>query len=151
MIRFTFQKLVHKKWLNLCTFLGMILLIGIAVGNTLYEGAALNRVLQTQFDTFIGEKNQYPVKISVVYPLVYEEGQTLSDTAGQAVEEMRTAIVSRVGMNVSEEVLSMASESLHCIPQYKADESKQEHFFIPTHLTEMEFHTQILKAEMYSV
>lgn len=150
MIRFTFQKLVHKKWLNLCTFLGMILLIGIAVGNTLYEGAALNRVLQTEFDTYIGEKNQYPVKVSVVYPLVYEEGQTLSDTAGQAVEEMRTAIVSQVGMHVSEEVLSMASESLHCIPQYKADESKQEHFFIPTYLTEMEFHTQILKGEMYS-
>lgn len=150
MIRFTFQKLIHKKWLNLCTFLGMILLIGIAVGNTLYEGAALNRVLQTQFDTYIGEKNQYPVRISVVYPLVYEEGQIVSDIAEEALDKMRLAIDNQVDMNVVDETISMASESLHCLPQYKADDSKQEHFFIPTHLQDMEYHTEILKGDMYA-
>lgn len=150
MIRFTFQKLLHKKWLNLCTFLGMILLIGIAVGNTLYEGAALNRVLQTQFDTYIGEANQYPVKISIVYPLVYEDGQVLSEVAGTAIEEMRGAIADQVDLNAAEEAISMASESLHCLPQYKADDSKQEHFFIPTYLQDMEYHTEILKGEMYA-
>lgn len=150
MIRFTFQKLIHKKWLNLCTFLGMILLIGIAVGNTLYEGAALNRVLQTQFDYYIGEYNRYPVKLSIVYPLEYEDGQVLSEEAGKALEEMRAAVESQVGINVADETISMASESLHCRPQYKPDDSKQEHFFIPTYLKDMEYHTEILKGELYA-
>ncbi len=150
MIRFTFQKLIHKKWLNLCTFLGMILLIGIAVGNTLYEGAALNRVLQTQFDTYIGEQNAYPAKISVVYPMEFEEGQELAIEAETVLLQMREAILAKVGCNVNEEVFSIASESLHCIPQYKPDDSKQEYFFIPTYLQDMEYHTEILKGSMYA-
>ena len=150
MIRFTFQKLIHKKWLNLCTFLGMILLIGIAVGNTLYEGAALNRVLQTQFDTYIGEQNTYPARVSAVYPLEFEEGQVLITEAETAVTQMKEAILEKVDCNVNEEVFSMASESLHCIPQYKPDNSKQEYFFIPTYLQDMEYHTEILKGSMYA-
>ena len=149
MIRFTFQKLVHKKWLNLCTFLGMILLIGIAAGNTLYEGAALNRVLQTQFDSYIGQQNQYPAKIAITYPLVYEEGQVLSDVVKAAVEEMNTAVLDQVDMEVFEQIVSYSSESLHCIPQYKPDESRQEYFFIPTCLEDLEYHTKILKGSMY--
>lgn len=150
MIRFTFQKLIHKKWLNLCTFLGMILLIGIAVGNTLYEGAAINRVLQTQFDTYIGEQNTYPARVSAVYPLEFEEGQVLITEAETAVTQMKEAILEKVDCNVNEEVFSMASESLHCIPQYKPDNSKQEYFFIPTYLQDMEYHTEILKGSMYA-
>lgn len=150
MIRFTFQKLIHKKWLNLCTFLGMILLIGIAVGNTLYEGSALNRVLQTQFDTYIGEQNTYPARVSAVYPLEFEEGQVLITEAETAVTQMKEAILEKVDCNVNEEVFSMASESLHCIPQYKPDNSKQEYFFIPTYLQDMEYHTEILKGSMYA-
>lgn len=150
MIRFTFQKLIHKKWLNLCTFLGMILLIGIAVGNTLYEGAALNRVLQTQFDTYIGEQNAYPAKISAVYPMEFEEGQDLTTEAETAVTQMKEAILEKVDCNVNEEVFSTTSESLHCIPQYKPDDSKQEYFFIPTYLQDMEYHTEMLKGAMYT-
>ena len=150
MMRFTFQKLIHKKWLNLCTFLGMILLIGIAVGNTLYEGAALNHVLQTQFDTYIGAQNAYPAKISVVYPMEFEEGQELAAEATTAVSLMKEAILAKVGCNVTEEVFSIASESLHCIPQYKPDDSKQEYFFIPTYLQDMEFHSKILKGSLYA-
>ena len=145
MIRFTFQKLIHKKWLNLCTFLGMILLMGIAVGNTLYEGAALNKVLQTQFDTYIGENNAYPAKISVVYPMEFEEGQDLTTETEGAALQMKEAIRDQVNCQISEEVFSAASESLHCIPQYKPDDSKQEYFFIPTYLQDMEYHTRILK------
>lgn len=149
MIRFTFQKLIHKKWLNFCTFLGMILLIGISVGITLYEGAALNRVLQKQFDEYIGENNLYPAKISVKYPLVYEKSQSLSEAVAAAMEEMRTAILSRVDLETAEEVLSYSFESMHCIPQYKPDDSKQEYFFIPTYLQDMDYHTEILKGKMY--
>lgn len=150
MIRFTFQKLIHKKWLNLCTFLGMILLMGIAVGNTLYEGAALNKVLQTQFDTYIGENNAYPAKISVVYPMEFEEGQDLTTETEGAALQMKEAIRAQVNCQISEEVFSAASESLHCIPQYKPDDSKQEYFFIPTYLQDMEYHTRILKGAMYA-
>lgn len=150
MIRFTFQKLIHKKWLNLCTFLGMILLIGIAVGNTLYEGAALNRVLQTEFDSYIGEKNAYPAKISAVYPLEVKEGVDILKEAEEAAAEMKKSIQSQVDCTVNEEVFLLSGESLHCIPQYKPDDSKQETFLIPTYLQDMEYHTKMLKGSMYA-
>lgn len=150
MIRFTFQKLLHKKWLNLCTFLGMFLLIGITVGNTLYEGAALNRVLQTQFDNYIGENNAYPATISIAHPFEMEEGMNLMEEAQETVNQMKDAVCAKVDCYLYEEVYSIACESLHCLPQYKPDDSKQEYFFIPTFLQDIEQHAKILKGSMYA-
>lgn len=144
--RFTLQKLVHKKWLNLCTFLGMVLLIGIAVGNTLYEGAALNRLLQKQFDSYIGEYNAHPARLSVSYPMEYETGD-LNLQVQDVGTEFEKAVTDLVKMKISETHITLESDSLHCVPQYKPDDSKQEFFFIPTYLEDMEYHIQLLKGE----
>lgn len=145
--RFTLQKLIHKKWLNLCTFLGMVLLIGVAVGNTLYQGAALNRVLQKEFDQYIGEYNSHPAKIQFTYPIEYETG-VVSEEAQQIETELHSLVTAQVDMKIWDDVVTLATDSLHCIPEYKPDDSKQEYFFVPTYLEDMEYHIEVLKGNI---
>lgn len=149
MIRFTFQKLLHKKWMNFCTFLGMFLLIAVTSANTLYEGAASGHVLENCLDVYMGEQNKYAPRISITYPLEAENGQKVIKKAEDTAEDMKREVLTKTDCGLYEEVLSVAGESLHCIPQYKPDDSAQEYFFIPTFLRDMEEHTKILKGSFF--
>lgn len=46
MFQFIIEKLLHKKWMNLCLLTGFFLLISIAACNPMYQEAALEKLLQ---------------------------------------------------------------------------------------------------------
>lgn len=49
MIHFIKQKLLHKKWMVVSLLIGNILLIAIACSNPMYQGAALQKTLSSNW------------------------------------------------------------------------------------------------------
>jgi putative ABC transport system permease protein len=151
MIRFVWQKLIHKKWLNMCTFLGIVLLVSVAVGNVLYQGAACSKLLQNKFDTYIGEHNAYPALVEAVYPFAYSDRK--EEAVAQADEVCKTvsaAIENKLPVKERGSVMLFTSDSLLGIPSYRSNDSKQDYFFIPSYIENMEEHTEILKGEFFA-
>ena len=60
MIRFLFQKMLHKKWLVFSLFIGNILLVAIAASHPMYKEAAINRMFADDFAQFTEEENRHP-------------------------------------------------------------------------------------------
>ena len=65
MLQFIAQKLLNKKWLILCIVIGNILLVAIASCNPMYTKAALQKMLTTEMENYLVEKNLYPGTIQI--------------------------------------------------------------------------------------
>ncbi|TCL60488.1 putative ABC transport system permease protein [Kineothrix alysoides] len=151
MIRFVWQKLIHKKWLNMCTFLGIVLLVSVAAGNVLYQGAACSKLLQNKFDTYIGEHNAYPALVEAAYPFVYADREEEAVAQAKKVcETVSAAIENKLPVKENERVMLFTSDSLLGIPSYQSNDSKQDYFFIPSYMENMEEHTEILRGELFA-
>jgi len=74
MIRFLFQKMLHKKWLVFSLFIGNILLIAIAASHPMYKNAAINRMYNDEFSQYVEDNNKHPALITInMTRLKYEE------------------------------------------------------------------------------
>ncbi len=63
MLRFVFKKIKNKKWLNLCLFAGISLLVAIFSCHPMFEMGAVNQILQTAFTDYAEEEKEYPAVI----------------------------------------------------------------------------------------
>lgn len=150
MIQFVWQKLLHKKWLNISTLLGIILLISVVAGSMLYKGAALNRLLQNKFDDYIGEQNAYPAVVKTEYLMEYQNGEDAIEAATQICEKVRTKIQESVPIQTEEEIMFLSSDSMFAVPQYRNDSVTQDRFMMVGTLEKMEYHVAMLKGEIFS-
>ena len=60
MFKIMLQKLVSKKWMNLCLLLGSVLLIATVVSFPLYQAAAYDRMLQDVFRNYQAQEGDWP-------------------------------------------------------------------------------------------
>lgn len=67
MLRFMFQKLMHKKGLVLSLLIGNILLIAIASSHAMYKDASLKRMLTDEFTKVVADKNTHPAMYTFNY------------------------------------------------------------------------------------
>ena len=59
------QKLMSKKWMNMCLLLGCVLLIATVVSFPLYQTAAYNRMLQDMFRNYEASEGKWPTMASM--------------------------------------------------------------------------------------
>ena len=76
MLRIMLQKLMSKKWMNLCLLLGSILLIATVVSFPLYQTAAYDRMLQDEFRSYVSNHGEWPAMNSMRYVSKRENGGT---------------------------------------------------------------------------
>ncbi|MBR5348213.1 MAG: hypothetical protein IK125_03175 [Lachnospiraceae bacterium] len=60
MLRFLFQKMLHKKWLVFSLFIGNVLLFAIAASHPMYKDAAIKRMFVDEFAKYTEEHNEHP-------------------------------------------------------------------------------------------
>lgn len=63
MLQFVRRKIKNKKWLNLCLLAGISLLVAIFSCHPMFEQGASNQILQTAFEDYAEEKNEFPAVI----------------------------------------------------------------------------------------
>ena len=65
MINFLFKKILRNKLLMFCLILGNILLVGVALSNSLYITASTQRVFEQNMRAIQYEKNRFPAVMSL--------------------------------------------------------------------------------------
>ncbi len=63
MLQFVRQKIKNKKWLNLCLLAGISLLVAVFTCHPMFERGARNQILQTAFEDYAKETNEFPAII----------------------------------------------------------------------------------------
>ncbi|MCQ2421701.1 MAG: FtsX-like permease family protein [Lachnospiraceae bacterium] len=152
MLQFIAQKLMNKKWLILSVVIGNILLVAIASCNPMYTKAALQKMLSTEMDNYLDEKNQYPGMISV-------EGRLSKTTlkkksSGYFKDYMKTLETVRelYGVPMIEEVWYAGNSN----PQDAHFEKKRENSLQNSldlklaSLSNLQDHIEIISGEMYA-
>ena len=64
MLRFLFQKMLHKKWLVFSLIIGNVLLFSIAASHPMYKEAAVKRMFMDDFTKYVEETNEHPALLS---------------------------------------------------------------------------------------
>ena len=105
------QKMWHKRWMNLCLFLGITLLVATLVSFPLYEHAAYDRMLQDEFETYLANEGKWPTSNTMV---------TFSkrDKKGTTIEKMEkfvTELADTLGVTETQSIAcySLTASDIH--------------------------------------
>ncbi len=146
MIHFIRQKLLHKKWMVISLLIGNILLIAIACSNPMYQGAALQKTLNSKLDKFIQENNENPGVVSFVANMKGQDGQekeyeSMRKEANEAAERL----------NVEQNYLIQFNESAKTRGYYMGErkQNSMSKTMKLVSMSELEKHTTILAGRMY--
>lgn len=75
MFTFIKQKLLYKKWLNVCLLTGIILLVAVAACLPMYQNMSENRALQNQMKEYVQENGKYPLVLTLSRGVKYKKSQ----------------------------------------------------------------------------
>lgn len=98
MFRIMLQKLLAKRWMNLCLLLGSILLIATVVSFPLYQSAACERMLQDEFRSDMANQGRWPAMLS----LLTVSKKDRQGTAIRRMEELMAGLGEQLGVQVKE-------------------------------------------------
>ncbi len=145
MLGIMFQKLISKKWMNMCLLLGSVLLIATVVSFPLYQEAAYNRMLQDEFRNYITTEGKWPTvsRLATVSQKDYHGTTILS------MEKLMDDLPGKLGMQGKETVkyYSLSSALVHSLWNRDSADGKSVRMSMMSGLPE---HAKLLDGEMYS-
>ncbi|MHB8128501.1 MAG: hypothetical protein ACYDEX_05850, partial [Mobilitalea sp.] len=106
MLKFVTQKLLHKKWIILCLLIGNILLISIACLNPMYMKASLQKMLTSNLNSYLEEKNEYPLEISFSVAVSKQYSQVIDSPFFKEVDKIPEKAKAMFGLPVVDEISS---------------------------------------------
>ncbi len=153
MLHFIAQKLLNKKWLILSIVIGNVLLVAIASCNPMYTKGALNKMLVSDMDDYLEEKNQYPGVIQIE--------AKISDNAINV--KKKTSAFFKDYLNVFDTIHSLYGiDSVMDVAYYGTTNTQDAHYDAKRQsemssklnmklasLSDMENHIEIISGEMY--
>lgn len=60
MLHFVWNKIKNKRWLNICLFMGVTILVALFVCHPMFEQGAGKQILQTEFEHYAKDNTEYP-------------------------------------------------------------------------------------------
>ncbi len=145
MLGLMFEKLWHKKWMNCCLLLGVILLIGTVVSFPLYKRAAFDRMLQDEFENYIESVGSYPT-------IAQFSTTSQKDKSGETItkiRDFRDSLASDLDLTVrnnTDFLFLVQSEATSTMNRSDADPV----IIRLASMTDLESHVKLLSGDMYS-
>lgn len=150
MFQFIVQKLVHKKWMNFCLFIGFFILICIASCNPMYQRSALEKMLQSDFALEESEQSAYPGTVSVSFykktSNAKEIGSKVFKDSDKVQEKLEQLFPEETLYTVHCSSMSYANVQANLSP----DNLKLTKRIICSRMSDLEKHVNLIKGEMYS-
>lgn len=87
MLTFIKQKLLYKKWLNICLLIGIIILTAVAACLPMYQNLAENQAFQNLMKEYINEEERYPSVITLSNAFAVEEGENAYKAATEQMNK----------------------------------------------------------------
>jgi len=139
------QKLMSKKWMNLCLLLGSILLIATVVSFPLYQNAAYDRMLQDEFRSYLSTEGKWPTLNSMVILSKKEAGGATI----KRMEELMENLCGDLGVTPKENIF------YYLLSQYNAHSTMERSDASPLTLrlgmlSNLPAHARMLSGEMFS-
>ncbi len=145
MFRVMLLKMWHKKWMNLCLFLGCILLVATVVSFPLYQNAAYDRMLHEEFTNSFSETGVWPGLISMtVTSKKDKEGKTI-----RRMEELMGTIYNTLGVDEKESVFYYYLWRAEVLSTMNRSDMGDISVSIGT-MANLDKHAKMLSGEMYS-
>ncbi|MBR5659305.1 MAG: hypothetical protein IKX10_07945 [Lachnospiraceae bacterium] len=145
MIRFLFQKMLHKKWLIFSLFIGNILLVAIAASHPMYKAAAIKRMFADDFTQFTQEENRHPALMTFSM-----SRKTLSEQENiEKIREDVAALSDELGIPYEHNIFfryQMAQTAVWVHPRSTSPASVN---FCLSDMTEFTDHIEIIYGRMY--
>lgn len=120
MIRFVLNKIKNKKWMNICLLLGIILFIGMACLNPMYQDAALQKMLIGSFEDSYAETHIYPATCSAGVRYVYADGFHTEDF--DSVSDIPDKLEKEFGLKVEKKILVEETTYITSKPEPNRDD-----------------------------
>lgn len=145
MLRIMLQKLMSKKWMNLCLLLGSILLIATVVSFPLYQIGAYDRMLQDELQSYLTTEGKWPIMNSMTIASKKEAGGTTISR----MEKLMESLGGDLGVTPKENVLYylLAQSNAHSTMNRSDAVKLTVRLGMMTHLPD---HARMLSGEMFS-
>lgn len=145
MLRIMLQKLMSKKWMNLCLLLGSILLIATVVSFPLYQTGAYDRMLQDEFRSYLATEGKWPGMNSMTILSKKEKGGT---TIGR-METLMENLSGDLGVTPRENVLYYLLTQSDAHSEMNRSDAVKLTIRLGM-LTDLPAHARMLSGEMFS-
>lgn len=145
MLEVMLQKLWHKKWMVICLLSGCSLLIATAVSFPMYREAAFNRMLQDEFNHYLYENSEWPVKNSMVMI-------SKKNIGGKNISRMETftdGLCKQLGVTEKENIRYYSLGKVEAQSQMKRDDLGKLGIRLG-YMSDLPEHIALLAGEMYS-
>ncbi|SFR71354.1 ABC transporter permease [Anaeromicropila populeti] len=149
MFTFIKNKLLHKRWLNLCILIGIILLTGIFICGQLYMDAGLKRTLQKKFSDYMRTNNQNPGVVSVSAKYIYGEDTSINSAFFGEVEKIPPKIEQTMQLPVKSTIAYRASMKGLVKGTYEKDESVWKKYMEFAGMTDLEQHIDLISGTLF--
>lgn len=142
MLQLIFHKIKNKKWMNLCLFAGILLLVAVFSCHPMLEEGAEDRLLFTSFEQYAEENNEFPAVFSRSGSYEISDYPTVESVCKKmdAYENKWTEYVT-VDPVISQQSLKLASANA------QSDLGFTDRFLGISYLRDMEDHITIVKGE----
>lgn len=145
MLRIMLQKLVSKKWMNLCLLLGSTLLIATVVSFPMYQTAAYDRMLRDEFANYLESEGRWPTMLFMTTISKKDKnGATIN-----RMEELMGTIYDELGVTKKETISYYLLSKMETHSAMNREEIKDLPVKLGT-LADLPEHARIISGEMYS-
>ncbi len=144
MLRVMLQKLLHKKWMNLCLLLGCTMLIATVISFPLYEKAAFNRMFQDEFDNYLFSEGNWPGMTTFLEVSRRESGSGITK-----MEQLMQELNEMLGTKEKETIYFYYLDDSDAVTDMKRDDIDYARVSMGF-LSDLATHITMLSGEMYS-
>ncbi|MCM1158070.1 MAG: FtsX-like permease family protein [Bacteroidales bacterium] len=149
MLTFIKQKLLHKKWLNFCLLIGIIVLVAVASCLPMYQDMAKNQTFQNIMKKYIQDNQKYPALITFSGGLTVKDGADAYAGAVKTAEEYGKKLEDIVKLSAGAEVRLLTLKEDTVIPLINAGKSKGAEHYRIAYLKDMEQHMNLVSGKLY--
>lgn len=142
MYKIMLQKILHKKWINLCLMLGSMLLVATVVSFPLYRAAACDRMLQDEFRNRTAQTGRWQTMLEV--------SAAVTDLSTvKRVEEMLKGLGDRLGVTMRETISYYSISATQVSSQLNRADAANISLRLSS-MTDFAEHVNMLSGKMYS-
>lgn len=149
MFTFIKQKLLYKKWLNICLLIGIILLLSIAVCLPMYQDMAKTQTLQVVMKQYIQEQQKYPALLSLSGGFTIKKGEDVLGSVKEKIEGFEEILDSEVAILPSKRILLLTLKEKDALPLDNAGGSRNDMNCRLTVLSDFEEHMKMVAGNYY--
>ncbi len=147
MLRFLFNKIKNKLWINICLLLGMTFFIGMLTLNPVYQEAALQKMLQARFEKQQENDGLYPATASTRLSYLYADGFSNKEFASE--NEVNDEIAKMLYLKATDESILRMSDETYATTQEARENDESKKKLKLCSLTGMEEHIRVLAGESF--